>query len=211
MHGHIAQQEVSSLAALIGDGCLEGLRSSEDAGPAICKSEWQVLRYLTFNEAGRPEFPRQPASSPESVPTRCPSLVYSPQDQVPMVGEFVFEGLVSKDRGVGRRDQNRASQRAYRDRQRRRLDELQQEIDDLKTMCMQLEKENKTLTMDYQERWNRLLIDLKNELENPEVKTPQQEFIGWMLKHAYGSEEADNGQFSVYPLNSAGTTGGHSS
>ncbi|KAF2170533.1 hypothetical protein M409DRAFT_19353 [Zasmidium cellare ATCC 36951] len=165
--------------------------------------------WLTFNEAGRPEMPKQ-ITTPESVPTRCPSLIYSPQGQIPVVGELIFEGLVSKDRGVRRRDQNRASQRRYRDRQRRRLDELQQEIDDLKALCMQLEKENKTLTMDYQERWNRLLMDLKNELENPEAPSPQQESIGWMLKHAYGSEEANNAQFSVYPLGSTETTGGPS-
>lgn len=75
---------------------------------------------------------------------------------------------------------------------------------------MQLERENKVLTMDYQERWNRLLADLKKELENPDTRSPQQDSIGWMLKHAYGLEDANDAQFSVYPLSSASTPRGSS-
>lgn len=81
-------------------------------GEYVGRGHWRIfpdLQQLTFNEAGRPEMPKQVGSSPETGPSRCPSLVYSPQDQVSMFGEIIFEGLVSKDKGVRRRDQNRAS------------------------------------------------------------------------------------------------------
>ncbi|KAF2167160.1 hypothetical protein M409DRAFT_22588 [Zasmidium cellare ATCC 36951] len=116
-----------------------------------------------------------------------------------------------------RKAQNRSAQRAYRERQQSRLKEMQATIEDLSSDRNKLRSQIK----DLESNLNRVKVDatirdikLKRRRTLPDhvpKRMPEvpptlekEDSVGWMLKHIYGLEEAEDDLFAVFEVNGRG-------
>ncbi|KAK4493789.1 hypothetical protein PRZ48_014974 [Zasmidium cellare] len=112
-----------------------------------------------------------------------------------------------------RKAQNRSAQRAYRERQQSRLKEMQSTIEDLTLDRDKLRSQVKDLESDL----NRARTDatirgikMKRRAAVPEKRRQEgvmEDGVGWMLKHIYGLEEAEDERFAVFEVGGKGGQG----